>query len=155
MGIGRKSTNTNENRLYSAMEAAHKLGQQNNITNQPEPVVSASTRANARSELSIQIKNLHESTGEHQGERIEGELTKTNQAAIQDIFRAGKFKQGSPRPRTVIVRLTNAWQYRQILASCHRLKETQFDAYCWICQKAMLDYMCFHVIYNDYVLYLF
>ena len=127
-----------ESKLDNAMEAAHKLVQQNTIANQPEPVASAPTRAIARGELGMRIQNLPESTGESQDERIEEEWTKTNeilsflcdeQVAVQDIFRTGKFKQTSPRPRTVIVRLTNAWQYRKILARCHRLKESQFDAY--------------------------
>jgi len=55
---------------------------------------------------------------EHERSSVTAMLAHLNESNIhvKDCYRLGKFKAGSPRPRTMLVTLTNIWDKRKILS---------------------------------------
>ena len=49
--------------------------------------------------------------------------------SVADLYRTGKKKENITRPRTLIVKLPNYWQYRKVLASTHKLKDSSDNGF--------------------------
>ena len=51
------------------------------------------------------------------------------ETSVADLYRTGKKKENVTRPRTLIVKLPNDWQYRKVLASTHKLKNSSDNVF--------------------------
>ncbi len=106
-------------------------------TETPLPTPSTSNVSNLPDQQVIKqyivITGISEQTGTGRESRMDQERNKVvdvlnklncDRSEFSDIFRRGKYKSDSARPRPIVVRLQNYWDVRKILASSYKLRDT-------------------------------
>ena len=86
----------------------------------------------------IRIQNLKEPDHELSSDNMESDMAGVRtilndlcgeEATIADLYRTGNKKENVTRPRTLIVKLPNYWQYRKVLARTHKLKDSSDNVF--------------------------
>ena len=86
----------------------------------------------------IRIQNLKEPDHELSSDNMESDMAKVRtilndlcgeETSVADLYRIGKKKENNTRTRTLIVKLPNYWQYRTVLASTHKLKDSSDNVF--------------------------